>query len=77
MRKLFQFLNERIFEMRLKRAIRKADQMHELTGHRYMVIRWKNELIVKSKKHLKNAIRSHRLKCSLQQLEDGALYITK
>ncbi len=35
MRKLFQFLNERIFEMRLKRAIKKADRMHELTGHRY------------------------------------------
>lgn len=77
MRKLFQFLDERIFDMRLKRAIKKADQMHALTGHRYMVLRWKDQLIVKSKKHLKNAIKSHRLKCSLQQLEEGALYITQ
>lgn len=71
------FLDERIYAMKLKRAILKADNMAALTGNKFMVLRWKNSLVVKSKKHLKNAIKSHRISCSIQQLEEMALYITQ
>ena len=76
-KKLIQLIDERIFEMRLKRAIRKADQMQELTGNKFLVLRWKNDLVVKSKKHLKNAIKKRRISCTIQQLEEMALYITR
>ena len=76
MRRIFQFLSESIFEMRLKRAIRKADSMHRMTGHKYIVLRWKNTLVVKSKKHIKLAIKRHELRCTIRQVEEMALYIT-
>lgn len=77
LKKLIQLINERIFEMRLKRAIRKADRMASLTGNKFLVLRWKNDLVVKSKKSLKNAIKSRRINCPIQRLEEIALYITR
>lgn len=76
-KRLIKLLDERIYQMRLTRAIRKADSMQRETGNKFLVLRWKNELVVKSKKHLKYAIKTGRLKCSIQQLEEMALYITK
>lgn len=76
-KRLIKLLDERIYEMRLKRAIEKAESMQRETGNKFLVLRWKNELVVKSKKHLKYAIKTSRLKCSIQQLEEMALYITK
>ncbi len=76
-KRLIKLLDERIYEMRLKRAIEKAESMQRETGNKFLVLRWKNELVVKSKKHLKYAIKTGRLKCSIQQLEEMALYITK
>lgn len=76
-KRLIKLLDERIYEMRLKRAIEKAESMQRETGNKFLVLRWKNELVVKSKKHLNYAIKTGRLKCSIQQLEEMALYITK
>ena len=76
-KRLIKLLDERIYQMRLQRAIAKADNMKALTGNKFLVLRWKNDLVVKSKKQLKNAIKSHQLKCTIMQLEEMALYITK
>lgn len=76
-KRLIKLLDERILDMRLKRAIKKADNMASLTGNKFLVLRWKGDLVVKSKKHLKHAIKTRRLRCSIQQLEEMALYITK
>ena len=76
-KRLIKLLDERIYEMRLKRAIEKAESMQRETGNKFLVLRWKNELVVKSKKHLKYAIKTGLLKCSIQQLEETALNITK
>ena len=51
MRRIFQFLRERIFRMRLKRAIRKAETLRRMTGKKHLVVRWKNEPVVVSKQH--------------------------
>ena len=48
-KRLISYLNERIYDMRLTRAIRKADSMQRETGNKFLVLRWKNELVVKSK----------------------------
>lgn len=76
-KRLIKLLDERILNMRLQRAIKKADNMASLTGNKFLVLRWKGDLVVKSKKHLKHAIKTRRLRCSIQQLEEMALYITK
>ena len=75
-KRLIKLLDERIYQMRLKRAIAKADNMQKLTGHVYMVLMVKGRLVVKAKKNLKQLIKMHKLDCKIQTLEEAALYIT-
>ena len=77
MSRLIQFIKERRFKMRLKHAIREADDLQELTGKHYLVLRWKDGIVVRSKAQLKYAIKRHALTCSIQQLESMALYETQ
>lgn len=77
MKHLIELLADFIFERRLRRAIAKADNMAALTGNRFMVLVVQGRLIVKSKKNLKTLIKAHRLKCSIKELEEKALYETK
>jgi hypothetical protein len=41
----------------LLRAIRKADKMAQLTGMKFLVLRYRNRFLVKSKRELKYMIR--------------------
>lgn len=70
------YLADLIYERRLKRAIAKADNMHKITGHVYMVLMIKGRLVVKAKKNLKQLIKMHKLNCKITTLEEAALYIT-
>ena len=76
MKGIFQFLRERIFRMRLKRAIREAETLRRMTGKKHLVVRWKNKPVVVSKQRLKLAIKRHELRCTIRQVEEMALYIT-
>lgn len=69
-------IRDTLFYFRFKRAIRKADKYHRLTGNKFMVLLYKNRPIVKSKKNLKAMIADGKLKCTIGQLENIALYIT-
>lgn len=76
MKHLIQLLADLIYERRLKRAIAKANNMQKLTGCVFMVLMVKGRMLVKSKKNLKQLIKMHKLNCSIQALEEAALYIT-
>ena len=76
MKGFFQFLRERIFRMRLKRAIREAETLRRMTGKKHLVVRWKNKPVVVSKQRLKLAISRKELRCNIHQAEEMALYIT-
>lgn len=76
MKHLIQLLADLIYERRLKRAIAKANNMQKLTGCVFMVLMVKGIMLVKSKKNLKQLIKMHKLNCSIQTLEEAALYIT-
>lgn len=76
MKHLIQLLADLIYECRLKRAIAKANNMQKLTGCVFMVLMVKGRMLVKSKKNLKQLIKMHKLNCSIQTLEEAALYIT-
>mgnify|MGYP003289058312 FL=1 len=73
---LIDYLADLLYERRLKRAIAKANNMHEITGHVYMVLMIKGRLVVKAKKNLKQLIKMHKLNCKITTLEEAALYIT-
>lgn len=76
MKHLIQLLADLIYERRIKRAIAKANNMQKLTGCVFMVLMVKGRMLVKSKKNLKQLIKMHKLNCSIQALEEAALYIT-
>ena len=76
MKHLIQLLADLIYERRLKRAIAKANNMQKLTGCVFMVLMVKGRMLVISKKNLKQLIKMHKLNCSIQALEEAALYIT-
>ena len=76
MKHLIQLLADLIYECRLKRAIAKDNNMQKLTGCVFMVLMVKGRMLVKSKKNLKQLIKMHKLNCSIQALEEAALYIT-
>jgi len=67
---------QRIFEFRLKRAIKKAHKLKELTKYKYFVILWKGKPKVIPKQTLKRWIKRKRLKGTIQQIEQTALYTT-
>ena len=66
-----------IYEYRMKKAIRKANEYHKLTGNKFLVVNVGGKLVVKSKKNLKYLIKTGVVNCSIQEIEELALYITK
>ncbi len=62
--------------LRLKRAIKKANRFHNLTGYKYLVLNYKGRPVVKSKLSLKEMIKNGELKTTIQRLEEIALYKT-
>ena len=67
-----------VFHLRLKRAIKEANALKELTGKKYLVFRYNNRLIVKSKQDLKYLLKQGIFKASagIGELESIALYST-
>lgn len=65
-----------LFEYRLNRAIKKANRLRKLTKYKYFVILWKNKPIAIPKRTIKNWVKRKRLKCTIQDIEKTALYIT-
>ncbi len=76
MKAVIKKIQNAIFHIRLTKAIKKANKYHELTKHKYMVLMWGKKPVVKAKQNLKVLIKNGTLKCTIQQLEAKALYIT-
>lgn len=75
---MFRLIQDIIFGLRFKRAVKKADRLHHITHRKYMVlvINRKLEVISKQevKKFLSNGIFRHGT--TVADIEQKALYIT-
>lgn len=71
-------LKTAIFKWKIKRAIRKANRLHELTKYKYLVIKHQNKIRVLSKKKLTAMVAAKMFKkgISVRFLEAKALYVT-
>ncbi len=66
------------FNRKLKRFIRKANKLRELTKHKYFVILIIGKLVIVRKSDMKKSIREGKFKkgITINILEKSALYIT-
>jgi len=65
------------FKLRLKHAIKEANEMKKLTNRKYYVMRWHNKLKVFSAMQLRNMRKKGILKIDWLKIQETALYITK
>lgn len=75
---MFKKLKNILFNRRLRRAIKEANELSTLTGLRYFVIMLNGELKVVSKRRLKQLIDTRRFRkgSTIQDFEKLALHIT-
>lgn len=73
---LFKYIKAVIFEIRLKKAIKKADKFAKRSGYHFLVVMLEGRPIVKAKKSLKQLIKDGVFKISIQKIEELALYKT-
>ncbi len=75
---MFKKLKNILFNRRLRRAIREADELSALTGLRYFVIVLDGDLKVVSKRRLKQLIDTRRFRkgTTIRDFEKRALHIT-
>lgn len=66
-----------LFKIRLKRAIKEANEMKKLTNRKYYVMRWQNKLKVFSAMQLRNMRKKGILNIDWLKIQETALYITK
>lgn len=66
-----------IFNWRYRRAVRKADKLHEATKRKYLVIVLNGKPVVLSKRRIRNLIatRHFRKGTTVADIENRALYI--
>ncbi len=66
------------FDMKVQKLIKKANKLHKLTKHKYMVLLVSGKLQLHRKADLKKLIKLRVFKkgTSIQLLEKSALYIT-
>jgi hypothetical protein len=71
-------LKKIIFAYKFRKAVKKADTCHDLTGLRYFVIMLNGRLHVVPKKTVRNLVNRRRFKkgISVQDIQKRALYIT-
>lgn len=76
--KLIKTIKNLIFHHRMKKAIREANELHRLTGYRYLVIMWKGNLKIIQKREIKQWIAARKLKkgITIRDVEKKAIYIT-
>lgn len=75
---MFKKLKNILFNRRLRRAIREANELSALTGLRYFVIVLDGDLKVVSKRRLKQLIDTRRFRkgTTIRDFEKRALHIT-
>jgi len=73
---MIKFIKAQIFDLRFKRACKKADKFKKTTGYNALVLMIGSKPIVKYRKVLKEEIRRKQWKCRLEKLEKLALYKT-
>ena len=76
---LERLINKLLFNYRLKKAVKKADEFANLRPRKYLVIMYKGKPLVISKQKLKLWKTQKKFKkgITLEQIEKGALYITQ
>lgn len=74
---MIKIINNYVFKLRLKSAIKRANEWHKLTDATYLVILKKRKPIVVAKQQLKQWIAQKRFKkgVTIQSIEQGALHI--
>lgn len=75
---MIQIIKRIIFAYKFKRAVRKANRFHNLTGLRYYVIILNGRLHVVPKKTIKELISRHRFRkgTTIRDIESRALFVT-
>lgn len=75
---MIKLIKDLIFALRYKHAVRKANRLHRLSHHKYMVISLNGRLRVTSKQQLKLLIAQRKFKkgTRIQDIEELALYTT-
>lgn len=71
---IIKLIKAKIFKVRLDRAIKKANRLHNKTGFKFLVLNFKGKPVVRAKKDLKHAIRLKQFDCNIHTLEKIALY---
>ena len=76
---LGKLINKLLFNYRLKKAVKKADEWAKLRPRKYLVILYAGKPLVVSKQKLRLWKAQHKFKkgITLEQLEKGALYVTQ
>jgi hypothetical protein len=76
---MIKYIKNKIFRHRAVKAMKKAREIHKLTGRTMMVILWKGRPIVMAKQELKLWINTRKLQkgVTIRQIESTALYISK
>ncbi|MCF0257480.1 MAG: hypothetical protein HUK10_14530 [Bacteroides heparinolyticus] len=75
---MIQFFNRLLFAWRFKRAVRKANNFHELLKMKFYVIIFDGKPVVVSKQNIKSMIHKRRFKKGVKpdDIERKALYVT-
>jgi hypothetical protein len=75
---MIQILKDFLWGWRYKKAVRKANELAQLTGTKYYVIYFNGRLKVCPKRNLKELIRRKKFKkgVRIQDIERRALYVT-
>jgi hypothetical protein len=73
---MVKFICAWIFDLRFKRACKRADKYAKTTGYKALVLMLGGKPVVKYRKVLKEEIKSKEWRCSLETLEKHALYKT-
>jgi len=76
---MIKYIKRIIFGWRYKKAVKNAQNLHEQTGKKYMVIIWNGKPQVAAKSNLRQLIKTKRFRKGIRiaDIERMALYITK
>lgn len=76
--KIIRTIRNLILHYRIKKAVRQANELHRLTGYRYLVILWKGSLKVIQRRQIKQWIKTRKLRkgITIRDVEKRAVYIT-
>lgn len=75
---MIQFIRRAWLAFKFKRAVRKAKNLHEITGYKYYVILMNDRMHVIPKSTIKTLVLRHRFKkgVTVRDIEKRALFVT-